>query len=198
MMDEKYIMYLAWWTNLAGSRGKKRFNNCEFEWCKFRFTFSILDLKGLIDAFKKKGFSDEEMVALSGSHTIGQAKCALIRPRIYNESNVQSEYRSSLQKTCPKNGGDNNLSPLDVKTPNFFDNAYYQNLLEQKGLLHSDQQLYKGGYGSLDYKVLAYARNPLLFKLDFANAMVKMGNLSPLTGNQGQIRKYCSIVNKVY
>ncbi|XP_058766503.1 cationic peroxidase 1-like [Vicia villosa] len=158
----------------------------------------FLDIKGLIDAFKKKGFSPEEMVALSGSHTIGQAKCALIRPRIYSESNVQSQYRSSLQKTCPKSGGDNNLSPLDATTPNFFDNAYYQNLLNQKGLLHSDQQLYKGGFGPLDYKVSSYASNPLLFRLDFANAMVKMGNLSPLTGNQGQIRKYCSIVNKVY
>jgi peroxidase len=158
----------------------------------------FLDLKGLIDAFKKKGFSVEEMVALSGSHTIGQAKCALIRPRIYNEINVQSQYRISLQKTCPRNGGDNNLSPLDATTPNFFDNAYYKNLLYNKGLLHSDQQLYKGGFGSLDYKVLAYANDPLLFRLDFANAMVKMGNLSPLTGNQGQIRKFCSLVNKVY
>lgn len=136
-----------------------------------------------------------DYIYYSGSHTIGQTKCALIRPRIYNESNVQPDYRNSLKKNCPTKGGDNNLSPLDVTTPNFFDNAFYKNLLYNKGLLHTDQQLFKGGSGPLDYKVLSYALNPLLFKLDFANAMVKMGNLSPLTGYQGQIRKYCGRVN---
>jgi len=98
-----------------------------------------------------------------------------------------------LQYTCPRNGGDNNLANLDSTTPEFFDSAYYRNLLFKRGLLHSDQELFNGG--STDYKVLAYARNPFLFRRDFANAMIKMGNLSPLTGYQGQIRKYCSRVN---
>ncbi|KAK2379413.1 cationic peroxidase [Trifolium repens] len=155
----------------------------------------FLDLNGLIGAFKKKGFSAEEMVALSGAHTIGKAKCVLFRNRIYNERNIDSNYAKTLQGfvPCPKSGGDTNLAPFDITTPTFFDNAYYKNLVNKKGLLHSDQQLYNGG--STDYKVSAYANNPLLFNLDFANAMVKMGNLSPLTGNQGQIRKYCSRVN---
>ncbi|GAU26559.1 hypothetical protein TSUD_266730 [Trifolium subterraneum] len=155
----------------------------------------FLDLNGLIDGFKKKGFSADEMVALSGAHTIGKSKCAIFRKRIYNESNIDPYYAKTLQQyvPCPKSGGDLNLAPFDITTPTSFDNAYYKNLLKKKGLLHSDQQLYSGG--STDKKVLAYANNPLLFSLDFANAMVHMGNLSPLTGKQGQIRKYCGRVN---
>lgn len=102
-----------------------------------------------------------------------------------------------MQATCPSIGNDNYLSPLDTTTPDIFDNSYYKDLLSNKGLLHSDQQLYNGSYGSTDNKVSDYANNAILFGLDFANAMIKMGNLSPLTGNQGEIRKYCSSVNKV-
>lgn len=132
-------------------------------------------------------------VRYSGSHTIGKARCSLFRARIYNESNIDPSYAKSQQANCPIIGGDDNLSPLDTTTPNFFDSAYYRNLLNKKGLLHSDQQLFNGG--STDSKVLEYANNPLLFRSDFANAMLKMGNLSPLTGAQGQVRKVCSRVN---
>jgi len=34
--------------------------------------------------------------------------------------------------------GDLNLSPLDTITPETFDNAYFKNLQNQKGLFHSD------------------------------------------------------------
>jgi len=131
----------------------------------------------------------------TGAHTIGKAQCGLFRNRIYNESNIDPNYAKSLQGflPCPKSGGDNNIASLDTTTPNFFDNAYYKNLLNKKGLLHSDQQLYNGG--STDSKVSAYADNSLLFSIDFANAMLKMGYLSPLTRDQGEIRKYCSRVN---
>ncbi|KEH29223.1 class III peroxidase [Medicago truncatula] len=175
--------------------GRRDSTTADFNAANSDLPSPFLDLDGLIAAFKKKGFTAEEMVALSGAHTIGKAKCGLIRNRIYNESNIDPNYAKSLQAflPCPKSGGDNNLASLDATTPNFFDNAYYRNLLNKKGLLHSDQQLYNGG--STDYKVSAYANNPLLFSIDFANAMIKMGNLSPLTGDQGQIRKYCSRVN---
>ncbi|KAJ1416335.1 Secretory peroxidase [Sesbania bispinosa] len=153
----------------------------------------FLDLNGLIAAFKKKNFSVNEMVALSGAHTIGRGRCSLFRTRIYNESNIDPSFAKLMQANCPRNGGDGNLSPLDITTPDFFDSAYYRNLVNKKGLFHSDQQLFNGG--STDSKVSEYARYPFLFRSDFANAMVKMGNLSPLTGTQGQIRKVCSRVN---
>ncbi|KAM3683936.1 hypothetical protein ACJW31_11G002900 [Castanea mollissima] len=152
-----------------------------------------LNLSGLITAFSNKGFTAQEMVALSGSHTIGQARCEIFRDRIYNETNIDSSYATSLKSNCPSTGGDDNLGPLDVTSPTSFDNSYFKNLLRKKGLLHSDQQLFNGG--STDFQVVAYSSDLGSFQKDFANAMVKMGNLSPLTGSSGQIRKNCRKVN---
>ena len=64
---------------------------------------------------------------------------------------------------------------MDVQTQNVFDNANYRNLLAQRGLLHSDQVLFNGG--SQDALVQQYSSNPALF----AAAMIKMGNIKPLT-----------------
>lgn len=152
-----------------------------------------LNLSALITAFSNKGFSAKEMVALSGSHTIGQARCTTFRGRLYSESNLDSSLATSLKSNCPSSGGDNNLSPLDETSPTSFDNSYFTNLVNQKGLLHSDQQLFSGG--STNSQVNTYSTNSGTFLTDFANAMVKMGNLSPLTGSNGQIRTNCKNVN---
>ncbi|KAK4742552.1 hypothetical protein SAY87_000553 [Trapa incisa] len=152
-----------------------------------------LSLSGLISAFSNKGLSTSEMVALSGAHTIGQARCTSFRTRLYNENNINASFAASLKNSCPSSGGDNNLSPLDVTTPNAFDNAYFKNLQLQKGLLHSDQQLFSNG--STDSQVNTYSSGPATFRSDFGDAMVKMGNISPLTGSSGQIRKNCRKVN---
>ncbi|KAH9314524.1 hypothetical protein KI387_023151, partial [Taxus chinensis] len=103
------------------------------------------NLDGLNAAFSAVGLSNQDMIALSGAHTIGQARCTTFRTRIYNETNINSTFAASLQASCPLSGGDDNLSPLDLQTPNTFDNDYYTNLLTQEGLLHSDQELFNGG-----------------------------------------------------
>ncbi|KAG9147940.1 hypothetical protein Leryth_003531 [Lithospermum erythrorhizon] len=151
-----------------------------------------LSLSGLITSFSNKGFNANELVALSGSHTIGQARCVTFRNRIYNDTNINSTFATSLQANCPTSGGNGNLAPLDP-TPNAFDNAYFSNLQTQRGLLHSDQELFNGG--STDSLVNTYVSNSATFFTDFANAMVKMSNLSPLTGTNGQIRTNCRRVN---
>lgn len=152
-----------------------------------------LNLSGLISSFSNKGLTAREMVALSGSHTIGQARCTTFRNRLYNEANINASFATSVKANCPQSGGNNNLSPLDTTSPNSFDNAYFKNLQIQKGLLHSDQVLFNGG--STDSIVNTYSSNSATFFTDFANAMVKMGNLSPLTGSNGQIRKNCRKTN---
>lgn len=131
----------------------------------------------------------------AGSHTIGQAKCSVFRARIYNDTNIDSSFAKTRQGSCPRTSGsgDNNLAPLDLKSPTVFDNSYYKNLVNKKGLLHSDQELFNGG--SADSLVRTYSTNPGAFKSDFADAMIKMGDISPLTGSQGEIRKNCRRVN---
>ena len=47
-----------------------------------------------------------------------------------------------MQQWCPVSGGDNNTEPLDA-TPAELDRVYYKALLENKGLLRSDQELFK-------------------------------------------------------
>jgi len=85
------------------------------------------------------------------------------------------------------------LAALDLVTPNSFDNNYFKNLIQKKGLLPSDQILFSGG--STDSVVSEYSRSPATFKSDFASAMIKMSEIELLTGSAGQIRKICSDVN---
>nr|GMD28181.1 peroxidase 4-like [Ipomoea batatas] len=152
-------------------------------------------LNNLITRFQNKGLSARDMVALSGAHTIGKARCTVFRGRIYNETNIDSSFAKTRQQTCPSQtgSGDNNLAPLDFKTPAFFDNNYYKNLLGKKGLLHSDQVLFNGG--STDSIVQKYSQNQASFDSDFVTAMIKMGDISPLTGSSGEIRKNCRRAN---
>ncbi|XP_075633256.1 cationic peroxidase 1-like [Castanea sativa] len=150
------------------------------------------DLSALISAFSNKGFTAPEMVTLSGGHTIGQVKCSIIRTRIYNETNIDSNFAASLKKNCPSTGGDSNLSPLD-QTARVFDNTYFKDLVIKKGVMHSDQQLFNGG--STDSQVNTYSQNSAMFFSDFGSAMIKMGNLSPLTGSNGEIRTNCRKTN---
>jgi peroxidase len=97
------------------------------------------------------------------------------------------------QQTCPRSGGDSNLAPIDAQTPTTFDTAYYQNLLARRGLFHSDQELFNGG--SQDALVRQYSASAALFNSEFVAAMIKMGNINPLTGAADQIRCNCRVVN---
>ncbi|KAJ9147874.1 hypothetical protein P3X46_029990 [Hevea brasiliensis] len=152
-------------------------------------------LDRLISLFGNKGLNERDMVALSGAHTIGQARCLTFRGRIYNNaSDIDPDFASTRQSQCPTDeSGDGNLAPLDLVTPNTFDNNYYSNLIARRGLLQSDQVLFSGG--STDSIVNEYSTDSSSFNSDFASAMVKMGNIDPLTGSQGEIRRVCTAIN---
>ncbi|KAH0887789.1 hypothetical protein HID58_050218 [Brassica napus] len=78
-------------------------------------------------------------------------------------------------------------------TPFGFDNSYFRNLMSQRDLLHSDQELFNGG--STVSIVREYSQNARVFRNDFAAAMVKMSHISPLTGTAGEIRRNCGRTN---
>ncbi|KAL8119833.1 peroxidase P7-like [Apium graveolens] len=146
-------------------------------------------LSSLTSRYNALGLSAKDMVALSGAHTIGLARCTSFRARIYNETNIDSSFAQTRQKKCPTSSGDNKLAPLDLQSPTAFDNSYFKNLVNNKGLLHSDQVLFNGG--STDSIVKKYSSSQSSFASDFAAAMIRMGDISPLTGSNGEIRKNC-------
>ncbi|KAJ6398396.1 hypothetical protein OIU77_019239 [Salix suchowensis] len=148
-----------------------------------------------------RGLNVVDLVALSGSHTIGNARCTSFRQRLYNQSgngkpdySLQQSFAAQLRNRCPRSGGDQNLFFLDFASPKKFDNSYFKNILASKGLLSSDQVLLTKNEASMEL-VKKYAESNELFFEQFSKSMVKMGNISPLTGSRGEIRKGCRKIN---
>jgi peroxidase len=152
-------------------------------------------LANLTSLFAAQGLSQKDMIALSGAHTIGLARCTNFRAHIYNDTNIDAGFARSRQSGCPQatGSGDNNLAPLDLQMPTVFENAYYKNLVQKRGLLHSDQELFNGG--AADALVRQYVGSQSAFFKDFVQGMIKMGDITPLTGSNGQIRKNCRRIN---
>ncbi|XP_020217995.1 peroxidase 20 [Cajanus cajan] len=163
-------------------------------------------LEILINNFKQQGLDIEDLVVLSGSHTIGRARCLSFRQRIYEAKEEYhcgydrykryTNFRRILKSICPVEGRDSKFAPLDFQTPKRFDNHYFINILEGKGLLGSDNVLISQDLdGKITEQVWAYASNEKLFFASFAKSMIKMGNINVLTGNEGEIRRHCRFVN---
>ncbi|VAI85104.1 unnamed protein product [Triticum turgidum subsp. durum] len=155
----------------------------------------------LISKFWEKGLDATDMVALVGSHTIGFARCANFRDRIYGDFEMTSKYNpasatylSKLKEICPLDGGDDNISAMDSHTSATFDNAYFETLIKGEGLLNSDQEMWSSiaGYSTAD-TVNKYWADPELFFKQFSDSMVKMGNITNPAG--GEVRKTCRFVN---
>ncbi|KAF3557082.1 hypothetical protein F2Q69_00017600 [Brassica cretica] len=67
--------------------------------------------------------------------------------------------------------------------------------LSGKGLIQSDQELFSTPRADTIPLVEQYSNNRFVFFQAFAEAMIRMGNLKPLTGTQGEIRQNCRVVN---
>ncbi|XP_027109562.1 peroxidase 5-like [Coffea arabica] len=159
--------------------------------------------------FARKGLSTEDMVTLSGAHSIGLARCPSFSNRIFSFNSTQSQdpslapqFAEQLKKKCPiqsKKGasGGNRITstavPLDVLTPNRLDNKYYVNLINHRGLLTSDQTLMSSP--ATAKLVKKYAKNGSAWPQEFAAAMVRMGSIEVLAGYHGEIRTNCRVVN---
>ncbi|XP_057530090.1 peroxidase 11 [Amaranthus tricolor] len=163
-------------------------------------------LLSLIAKFAYQGLSVTDLVALSGAHTIGMARCENFKARIYGDFKstsgndlISETHLNNLRSICPAIGGNNNVSALDYETPNLFDNSYYQILLKGEGLLNSDQELYSSVFGvETRHLVQKYAEDPLEFFKQFAESMVKMGNITNDDSFvNGEVRNNCRFVNSL-
>ncbi|XP_074280890.1 peroxidase P7-like [Silene latifolia] len=154
---------------------------------------SLSNITVLTANFAAVGLSFEDLIALSGAHTLGYARCKSFRPRIYGDVNINPSFGETLRKKCPRVGNDSVLEKLDFRTQSRFDNLYYKNLLTKQGLLHSDQELYNSN--KADPIVRKYSRDVSLFFRSFSRAMIKMGAISPPNAAPSEIRRHCRSPN---
>ena len=101
------------------------------------------------------------------------------------------------RENCTAGQPEGALENLDEVTPNLFDNKYYGDLLEGRAQLPSDQVKLSGPTAAATTAPIVhrFAGNQQDFFRNFAASMIKMGNISPLTGRDGEIRKHCRRVN---
>ncbi|PPR98949.1 hypothetical protein GOBAR_AA21725 [Gossypium barbadense] len=157
-------------------------------------------LENITAKFTSKGLDLKDVVVLS-AHTIGFAQCFTFKNRLFNfrgsgkpDPMLDSSTLTNLQTMCPNIDSSNtNLAPLDSGSMYRFDNKYYTNLVNNAGLLESDQVLMRDSKTAA--MVNSYSMNSYLFWNDFGTSMAKLGNIGVLTGNKGQIRKKCGAVN---
>ncbi|KAI4384882.1 hypothetical protein MLD38_002973 [Melastoma candidum] len=159
------------------------------------------NLNNLTKNFAAKGLTQDEMVTLSGAHTIGRSHCTSFNNRLYNFSTtvkqdptLNRKYAAILKKECPNVTDKPNLVvPMDPTTPAVFDINYYANLFKNEGLFTSDQTLLsKAATAKAVKKNVAH---PSHWEKKFAAAMIKMGNIGVLTGTKGEIRADCRKIN---
>ncbi|KAK9079866.1 hypothetical protein SSX86_001539 [Deinandra increscens subsp. villosa] len=153
----------------------------------------------LLTQFGTKGLNLNDLVTLSGAHTIGISHCALVSRRLYNftgigdaDKSLDPVYAQTLRKLCPNPVNPTTVLEMDPKSSLSFDSDYYRALNQHKGLFVSDATLLTNSQSALVAKDL---ENPLVFFAQFARSMVKMGAVEVLTGGQGEVRKNCRVVN---
>ncbi|PON38603.1 Peroxidase [Trema orientale] len=159
-------------------------------------------LTNITSKFSAVGLNTNDLVALSGAHTFGRAQCRSFSGRLYNfngtgnpDPTLNSTYLTTLQQTCPQNGSGTTLTDLDPSSADNFDNNYYANLQSNRGLLQSDQELFSTSGSATVSIVNNFSSNQSAFFESFAQSMINMGNISPLTGSNGEIRSNCRKVN---
>lgn len=163
-------------------------------------TFNVEELT---QSFSAKGLSQEDMVILSGAHTVGVSHCSSFRSRLYNFSTaVQTDpsldpyYATVLKAQCPKGAYSNNQTTvaMESKTPLIVDNLYYDEVKAHRGLFTSDATLLTDP-NTLNMVNQNSGPNLYTWQQKFAAAMVKMGKIGVLAGSPGEIRVNCSHSN---
>ncbi|CAN6337536.1 unnamed protein product [Urochloa humidicola] len=136
-------------------------------------------LHKLQQKFRNVNLDDTDLVALQGAHTFGKVQCQFTR------------------ENCTSGQPQGTLEDLDRVTPNVFDNKYYGNLVHGQAQLPSDQVMLSDPAAPATTApiVQRFASNQKDFFEKFAVSMIKMGNIRPLTGRDGEIRKNCRRIN---
>ena len=156
----------------------------------------VFNVTDLIASFAAKGLGVEDMVVLSGAHTVGRSHCSSFVPdRLAVPSDINAGFANFLRRRCPANPAPANDPTLnqDIVTPNALDNQYYKNVLAHKVLFTSDAALLTTP--ATAKMVGDNANIPGWWEGKFKKAFVEMSQIEVKTRNQAEIRKYCRAVN---
>ncbi|CAN4089451.1 unnamed protein product [Withania somnifera] len=125
------------------------------------------------------GLNQEEMVTLSGRLYFSATRS--------QDPSLDPACAAQLKEQCPEGSTDASLVvPVNPASPAISDAGYYTDFLANRGLFTSDQTLLKNPTTAI--QVTQNAKNPFLWKIKFAVAMVKMGQIGVFTGTVGEIR----------
>lgn len=153
------------------------------------------DLDTVKALFAAQGLSTEDLVALSGAHSIGRSHCSSFQSRLYPniDKTMDQGFGTFLRTKCPQKLIIDNVVPQDFVTPSRLDNQYYQNVADLKGLFFSDWSLLTSSETA--NLLNNFRTTPQLFEAKFAESMVKMGNIPMPPGTQGEVRRMCRLQN---
>ncbi|KVH89897.1 heme peroxidase [Cynara cardunculus var. scolymus] len=153
----------------------------------------------LLTQFGNKELNMDDLVILSGAHTIGNSRCVLVARRLYNftgigdvDPSLNATYAQTLRKICPNPQNPATTLEMDPDSSLTFDSDYFRSLNQHKGLFVSDAALLTNQQSAQMTEVL---QNPDVFFARFARSMVRMGAIEVLTEGQGEVRKSCRVIN---
>ncbi|XP_054797424.1 peroxidase 46-like [Prosopis cineraria] len=156
----------------------------------------------MISLFSSKGLSLDDLVILSGAHTIGSAHCSSFRGRFQEDSkgrlrlvdnDLDSSYANELMKECGANANPSVTVNNDPETSMVFDNQYYRNLLARKGLFQSDSVLLRDNQTRKLVEDLANDQD--LFFEKWSQSYLKLTTVGVKTDEEGEIRRSCGATN---
>ncbi|KAL3714767.1 hypothetical protein ACJRO7_006636 [Eucalyptus globulus] len=159
-------------------------------------TFGISALKS---SFAAKGLSVKDLAVLSGGHTLGMSHCSSFTNRLYNftgkndaDPSMDPNYVAQLKTKCKPNDA-TTIVEMDPGSAKTFDVDYYTLVSKRRGLFQSDAALLTDSTTNAYVQLQRTSKST--FAKDFGVSMVNMGNIGVLTGNSGEIRKKCYLVN---
>ncbi|XP_062200654.1 peroxidase 2-like [Phragmites australis] len=160
----------------------------------------FLDHSGLVKNFAKKGLDVEDMVVLSGAHSVGRAHCSsFVQDRLNtSSSDIDPSFARWLRRRCPDDLSDTNNPTVrqDTVTAAALDSQYYANVLRHRVLLTSDAALLTSPETAR--MVRDYAKGDGQWERKFETAMVRLASIDVKAGADGEIRKNCRFVNYNY
>ncbi|XP_044969567.1 peroxidase 2-like [Hordeum vulgare subsp. vulgare] len=159
----------------------------------------------LVDNFANKGLDAEDMIVLSGAHSVGHARCSTFaadRTAVDGDADIDPSFARSLRRRCVQQAEnstkeeekDDPTVSQDAVTPTELDSQYYSNVLKRRVLLASDAALLETPEAARMVRDSAGAGGR--WERKFGKAMVKMAGIGvKKAGRHAEIRTNCRVVN---